>query len=367
MMEMLGGFAIALAMIYGGYRIIETGATPGAFVSFIAAFLLAYEPAKRLARLNIDLNNNLVGVRVLYEVVDSPPGEPSDDDRPPLKLDSRAPRIRRRAFRLSARHPGAARHELRRAAGQGHRAGRPVGRRQIDRAQSDAALLRRQFRPHPDRRPGHRRRVAPLAAAADRLCRADRAPVPRHHPREHRASAGSAPAKPRSSPPPRPRMRTSSSWASRPATIRRSASTACSCPAANASASPLPARWSRISPVILLDEATASLDFGIRAPRPGGDRRTVQGAHDAGHRPPPVHHHARRLHSGGRKRRRGRVPAATTSYCARAAVTRRSTGCSCASRPRPRRISAARRSSPLSPRPLKPPSQPGLTAPARQL
>ncbi|MGC1778015.1 MAG: ABC transporter ATP-binding protein [Xanthobacteraceae bacterium] len=86
MMEMLGGFTVALATIYGGYRVIETGATPGEFVSFMAAFLLAYEPAKRLARLNIDLNNNLVGVRVLYEVIDSPPGEPNDDDRPPLHL-----------------------------------------------------------------------------------------------------------------------------------------------------------------------------------------------------------------------------------------------------------------------------------------
>jgi ATP-binding cassette subfamily B protein len=86
MMEMLGGFTVALATIYGGYRVIETGATPGEFVSFMAAFLLAYEPAKRLARLNIDLNNSLVGVRVLYEVIDSPPGEPSDDDLPPLAL-----------------------------------------------------------------------------------------------------------------------------------------------------------------------------------------------------------------------------------------------------------------------------------------
>ena len=85
-MEMLGGFTVALATIYGGYRVIETGATPGEFVSFMAAFLLAYEPAKRLARLNIDLNNNLVGVRVLYEVVDSPAGEPNDDDLPPLQL-----------------------------------------------------------------------------------------------------------------------------------------------------------------------------------------------------------------------------------------------------------------------------------------
>jgi ATP-binding cassette subfamily B protein len=86
LMETLGGLAIALATVYGGYRVIETGATPGEFVSFLAAFLLAYEPAKRLARLNIDLNNNLVGVRVLYEVIDSPAGEPTDDDRPALAL-----------------------------------------------------------------------------------------------------------------------------------------------------------------------------------------------------------------------------------------------------------------------------------------
>src|SRR6201987_5154945 len=88
LMEMLGGIAVALATIYGGYRVIETGATPGAFVSFLAAFLLAYEPAKRLARLNMDLNNNLVGVRVLYEIIDSPSGESDDADRPPLKLTS---------------------------------------------------------------------------------------------------------------------------------------------------------------------------------------------------------------------------------------------------------------------------------------
>src|SRR3984893_1902448 len=86
LMEMLGGFAVALATIYGGYRVIETGAKAGEFVSFLFAFVFAYEPAKRLARLNIDLNNNLVGVRVLYEGIDSPAGEPNDDDRPTLAL-----------------------------------------------------------------------------------------------------------------------------------------------------------------------------------------------------------------------------------------------------------------------------------------
>jgi ATP-binding cassette, subfamily B, bacterial MsbA len=86
LMETLGGCAVAIAITYGGYRVIETGATPGQFFSFIAAFLLAYEPAKRLARLNIELNSALVGVRILFEVLDSPPSEPLDSDKPGLQV-----------------------------------------------------------------------------------------------------------------------------------------------------------------------------------------------------------------------------------------------------------------------------------------
>jgi ATP-binding cassette subfamily B protein len=86
LMEMLGGFAIAACLMYGGYRVIATGATPGQFFSFITAFLLAYEPAKRLARLNIELNSYLIGARKLLEIVDSPPSEPDDGDKPPLQL-----------------------------------------------------------------------------------------------------------------------------------------------------------------------------------------------------------------------------------------------------------------------------------------
>ena len=86
LMEMLGGVAIAGALMYGGYRVIATNAAPGQFVSFITAFLLAYEPAKRLARLNIDLNGLLIGARKLLEIIDSPASEPSDDNKPPLQL-----------------------------------------------------------------------------------------------------------------------------------------------------------------------------------------------------------------------------------------------------------------------------------------
>jgi ATP-binding cassette subfamily B protein len=85
-METLGGFAIAIALVYGGFRVIKTGATPGQFFSFLAAFMLAYEPAKRLARLNLDLSSGLVGVRILFELIDLPPTERPEDDKPLLRL-----------------------------------------------------------------------------------------------------------------------------------------------------------------------------------------------------------------------------------------------------------------------------------------
>jgi ATP-binding cassette subfamily B protein len=86
-METLGGIAISIGVVYGGYRTIVLGATPGELVSFITAFLLATQPAKRLARLNIELNSALVNVRMLFDVLDSPSTEPREDEKPALKVD----------------------------------------------------------------------------------------------------------------------------------------------------------------------------------------------------------------------------------------------------------------------------------------
>jgi ATP-binding cassette subfamily B protein len=86
LMETLGGLAVAGGLMYGGYSVVALGATPGQFFSFLTAFLLAYEPAKRLARLNIELNSSLIGARKLLEIVDSPASEPDDDDKPALRL-----------------------------------------------------------------------------------------------------------------------------------------------------------------------------------------------------------------------------------------------------------------------------------------
>lgn len=98
LMEALGGLAVAAALTYGGWRIIETGATPGQFVSFIMAFLLAYEPAKRLARLNLELNTAVVNAERLFEVLDSPETEARDDNRPPLELSDARVELRNVGF-----------------------------------------------------------------------------------------------------------------------------------------------------------------------------------------------------------------------------------------------------------------------------
>jgi ATP-binding cassette subfamily B protein len=86
-METLGGIAVSIGIVYGGYRTMVLGATPGELISFITAFLLANQPAKRLARLNIELNSALVNVRTLFDVIDAPATEPREDDKPALEIE----------------------------------------------------------------------------------------------------------------------------------------------------------------------------------------------------------------------------------------------------------------------------------------
>ena len=45
--ETLGGVAIAIVVVYGGLKVIEAGQQPGSFFAFITALMLAFEPAKR--------------------------------------------------------------------------------------------------------------------------------------------------------------------------------------------------------------------------------------------------------------------------------------------------------------------------------
>jgi ATP-binding cassette, subfamily B, bacterial MsbA len=84
--DSLAGVAIGFAILYGSWRVAVHHADVGSFVSFLGALLLAYEPAKRLAKSPVDILNGLVGARLIYEVTDTPPVETPDPTAPKLEV-----------------------------------------------------------------------------------------------------------------------------------------------------------------------------------------------------------------------------------------------------------------------------------------
>lgn len=71
-METLSGLAIAVVIAVSGYTVLEKGGSPGDLMAFITALLLAYEPAKRLARMRVQIESGMIGVRMMFEVMDAP-------------------------------------------------------------------------------------------------------------------------------------------------------------------------------------------------------------------------------------------------------------------------------------------------------
>jgi ATP-binding cassette, subfamily B, bacterial MsbA len=86
MADSLAGLAIGFAIFYGSWRVSVLHADVGSFVSFLGALLLAYEPAKRLGKFPVDIQNGLVGARLIYEVIDAPPVEVFDASLPKLSV-----------------------------------------------------------------------------------------------------------------------------------------------------------------------------------------------------------------------------------------------------------------------------------------
>jgi len=86
MADALAGLAIGFAIYYGSWRVSVHHADVGSFLSFFAALLLAYEPIKRLGRLNVDIQNGLVGARLIYEVLDAPMAEAAQPALPKIKI-----------------------------------------------------------------------------------------------------------------------------------------------------------------------------------------------------------------------------------------------------------------------------------------
>jgi len=69
-METISAVAIAIVVFFAGYRSFQGVLSLGQFVSFLAALMLAYQPVRALAGLNIGIKSGLVAVRRTYEIID---------------------------------------------------------------------------------------------------------------------------------------------------------------------------------------------------------------------------------------------------------------------------------------------------------
>lgn len=86
LMETMGGVAVTVVIIYGGWRVIEGATTAGAFFSFITALLSAYRPMKALSNANAAINEGIAGAERLFAVLDIVPGVPEKPNAPPLSV-----------------------------------------------------------------------------------------------------------------------------------------------------------------------------------------------------------------------------------------------------------------------------------------
>jgi ATP-binding cassette, subfamily B, bacterial MsbA len=70
LMELLGGIAMAAALWYGSQQIASGRLTTGEFTSFIAALFLMYGPAKKLSRVNANIQQAIAASDRIFEWLD---------------------------------------------------------------------------------------------------------------------------------------------------------------------------------------------------------------------------------------------------------------------------------------------------------
>jgi subfamily B ATP-binding cassette protein MsbA len=86
-MEFLGSIAIAAIIFYGGYQVINGNQTPGTFFKFLAALLLLYEPVKRLTNVNNTIQQGIAGAERVFSIIDRVPDiidKPKAINLPPI-------------------------------------------------------------------------------------------------------------------------------------------------------------------------------------------------------------------------------------------------------------------------------------------
>jgi subfamily B ATP-binding cassette protein MsbA len=85
-MEIISAIAIAIVVFFAGYRSMQGAITLGQFVSFLAALMLAYQPVRALAGINIGIQEGIAAAKRIYEIIDQKNEIYHDENAPSLKL-----------------------------------------------------------------------------------------------------------------------------------------------------------------------------------------------------------------------------------------------------------------------------------------
>ncbi len=86
LMELLGGLAVGAVLVYAGGEVIAGERSAGSLFAFLTALLLAYEPVKGLARLNLTLQEGRAAAERVYAALDVEPTIVDAADAAPLEI-----------------------------------------------------------------------------------------------------------------------------------------------------------------------------------------------------------------------------------------------------------------------------------------
>jgi subfamily B ATP-binding cassette protein MsbA len=80
LMQLFGGIGIALVVWYGGSQVLEGTSTPGTFFSFLTALIMIYEPIKGISKVNSTLQQGIAASERVFDVLDIEPDVEEKND-----------------------------------------------------------------------------------------------------------------------------------------------------------------------------------------------------------------------------------------------------------------------------------------------
>ena len=88
LMELFGGIGISLVVWYGGSQVLAGKSTPGTFFSFLTALIMIYEPIKGVSKINNSLQQGIAAAERVFDILDIEPDVAERKDAaemPPVK------------------------------------------------------------------------------------------------------------------------------------------------------------------------------------------------------------------------------------------------------------------------------------------